>query len=361
MGSVPSGVVQACGALVVLLVLADVFFTVLLPASGRGPIRRPLSTLTWRGFAAVGRRLAVPRRRRLLTYSGPALITVTIATWLLLLVVGWSLVYLPALGGGVVASTGPTDTGWGTALYVSGFSLTTLGTGDVVPTSTPYRLLTVVEAAVGFSVFTMVLTYFLSIYGAITSRKTFGSSLHQQTFGSGSAAELLVGLADDDDLADARQQLSRLAEFLAHTFETHRSYPVLRYFHFRQERYALPRLLLVSLDGATLVRAALDGCRYRSLIRSAAVFGLVTAALQLLEELVPAAAATRPSPEEQRRWTARFEASVETLREAGLRVVTDRGEGAREYVALRARWDGPLRELSAAMLYDWDEMEAAVR
>jgi len=124
----------------------------------------------------------------------------------------------------------------------------------------------------------MVLTYFLSVYGAITSRKTFVSSLHQQTFGSGSAAELLAGLADDHDLTAARHQLTGLAGFLTHTFETHRSYAVLRYLHFREERHALPRLLLVSLDGATLVRAGLDGRRSRPLIRSAAVFGVARCA-----------------------------------------------------------------------------------
>lgn len=344
-----------------LLVLADVFFTVLFPASGHGPVRRPLSRLTWHAFARVGRRLPVLRRRQFLAYSGPVLITVTILTWVVLLVGGWAVIYHPALGHGIVAASGPTDTGWGTAVYYSGFALSTLGTGDVVPVTASYRVLTVVEAAAGFSVFTMVLTYFMSTYGAITSRKTFGTSLHQRTFGTGAPAQLLVGLAADDDLPDARQQLSGLAEFLTHTFETHRSYPVLRYFHFRQERYALPRLVLLALEGATLVRSALDGKRYRSLIRSAAVYELVTAGLQLLEELVPGAAPEQPSAAERARWQARFECCVETLRDAGLEVVTDVEQGTREYVDLRARWDAPLRALSADMLYDWNEMEVTAR
>ncbi len=37
-------------ATIVLAVLCDIFFTVLFPASGRGPIRKPLSRLTWACF-----------------------------------------------------------------------------------------------------------------------------------------------------------------------------------------------------------------------------------------------------------------------------------------------------------------------
>jgi len=351
------GVVQACGGLLVCLVLADVFFTVLFPASGRGPLRRPLSRWTWRGFAAVARRCSRASRRGLLGYSGPAQIVITVLVWIVLLVLGWALLFQPALGAGVVAASGPTDTGWATALYFSGFSLTTLGTGDVVPVTAAYRLLTVAEAGIGFTVFTLVLTYFMSVYGAITARKAFASSLYQRTYGTGASVQLLVGLAGDGALPDAREQLSQIAGFLAHTLETHRSYPVLRYFHFRQERYALPQMLLVALDAAALVRSALDPDRYRALIRSAAVFELSAAGVELLEELDPKAHEESPSPAVERRWEQHFAQAADELRAAGLQVVPDLRAGAKEYAALRQRWDAPLRALAHAMIYDWAEIE----
>ena len=149
---------QVAGGAVVLLTLTDVFFTVLFPASGHGPLRRPLSRQVWRLFATVGRRLPRGRRRRFLAYSGPVQISATILTWVTLLVAGWAMVFAPALGESVRASQGPTDTGFGTALYFSGFALTTLGTGDVVATTATYRVMTVAEAALGFSAFTMALT-----------------------------------------------------------------------------------------------------------------------------------------------------------------------------------------------------------
>ncbi|KQX69753.1 potassium channel family protein [Angustibacter sp. Root456] len=350
---------QVVGGACVTLVIADVFFTVLFPASGHGPIRRPLSKLTWRGFAMLARPMRHRTRRRFLAYSGPVQIAVTILVWVALLMVGWALVYQPALGHGISAAQGHTNTDFATALYYSGFSLTTLGTGDVIASTDLYRLLTIAEAALGFSAFTMVLTYFLSVYNALVSRKSFSATLHHRTFDTGDPVQLLVGLADDGDLPQSRPQLSTIAEFLTHTAETHRSYPVLRYFHFRQHRYALPRLLLLALDSATLVQTALAGDRYRGLIRSSAVYQLVAAGMQTLQELVPRAEAKSPDDERIAHWRSRFCAEVEVLRAAGLAVVADVQQGADEYVALRARWDAPLRTLSDEMLYDWKDIEVA--
>lgn len=345
------------GILVVGLVLLDVFYTVLFPASGHGPLRRPMSRWTWRLFAAVARRLADPRRRDFLAYSGPTQISLSIISWVVLLVVGWALVYHPALGSGIVASSGPTDTGWDTAIYVSGFTLSTLGTGDVIPVTGGYRILTVVESAVGFSIFTMVLTYFLSIYGAITSRKTFGSSLHHRTYDTGTATQLVVGISKMGEMGGGSEQLTELARFLTHTLETHRSYPVLRYFHFRDERYALPRLLLVSLDTATLLRSALAEQPYSRLLSSPVLFEVHGAALELLGELVPRAREGAAPGSRRSEWQEHFLCSVDVLRRNGLEVTDDLAGAAERYAGLRDGWDDRLRALAGAMVYEWDRVQ----
>jgi hypothetical protein len=155
---------QAAGALLVLAVLQDVFFTVLFPGSGRGLLRRPLARVTWAVVRTVARRVRDPdRRRRLLGYSGPVQITVGLAAWIVVLVAGWAMVFQPALGTGVVGSDGHTDPGWATAFYYSGYTLTTLGLGDVVAATGLYRLLTVAEAVIGFATVSMAITYFLSV------------------------------------------------------------------------------------------------------------------------------------------------------------------------------------------------------
>ena len=121
------------------------------------------------------------RRRNLLSFSGPVLFTISFMAWLMLLVIGWAMIYKPALGADITASSGPTDPSWATAIYYSGFNVTTLGVGDVSAKTALYRLLTVTEAATGFAFFSLVITYFLSVYSELTSRNAFAQGLHHLT------------------------------------------------------------------------------------------------------------------------------------------------------------------------------------
>lgn len=353
----PGVILSVIGAVIVLVTLLDVFLTVLYPASSRGPIRKPLSRFVWRGFRLIGRMTAGQRRRDLLAYSGPVVITVTLLVWLVLLVAGWAMIFKPALGSAVQASSGLTDTGWATALYFSGFNLTTLGVGDVSAKTGLYRMLTITEAAVGFAFFSMVITYFLSVYSNLTSRNAFAQGLHHLTGNTDDAAELLARIADGSDISAARQHLSSKAGFLREIHQTHRFYPVLRYFHYREPYYALPRILRTSLDTETLMRSALDRERYAREISSPAIGELFQAAISLMHELVPGAQPQQPSADEVAAWRKRYAGAVARLGSAGLQVRDDADAGADDYVALRSEWDSSVRELAAAMLYEWDSIE----
>lgn len=352
--------VQVAGVLLVLVTLGDIFFTVLFPASGHGPLRRPMTRATWHAFRAVARRLPSGRRHGFLAYTGPLLVGLSIAMWPVLLAAGWAMIYYPALGTGVVADGGPTSRDWGTAFYFSGFSLTTLGTGDVVPTGALWRWLCVTEAAVGFAVVSMVVTYFLSLYSAIVQRKTFAAGLDHRTQGRGDSPQLVIALAAQGGSSALVDQLSNTGEFLERTFQTHQSYPVLRYFHYRETRYALPRILLLTLDTATLLPAALEGEDRRRLSDGAAVALVYGAAQDLLHELVPDAFSDGNPVNDESEWHAGFARSVERFGAAGLRVRSD-PDAAGEYVERRRTWDRPLRALAAEMLYDWDDIETRPR
>lgn len=350
-------VLTAAGALLVLLVAQDVFFTVLFPASGRGIIRKPLSSALWHGFRVLGRTTRGDRRRALLSYGGPVIVAATMAGWVVLLAAGWAMIYKPALGTAIVASSGPTDTGWSTALYYSGYALTTLGMGDVVARTGPYRILTVVEAAVGFATFSMVITYFLSVYSSLTKRNAFAQALHQRTGGTDDAAELIVRLAEGSELPRVREHLASTADFLRGIYQTHRFYPVLQHFHYREPFYALPRILLTSLDGATLLRTALDERRYDRIVDSAEVREVFEAALTLVHELGPRKEEADAPAEDVAAWRERYARALARMAEVGLRVRPDPAAGADEYVAMRAEWSRPLRALAESMLYEWGAIE----
>jgi len=199
-----SWIARVVGVVLALAVGEDIFYTVLFPGSGRGVLRVPLGRGVWRLFRLAAR--AVPRRRdRLRAYSGPVLVTVNVAAWVLLLATGFAFIDWSALGSAIRASSGPTPTGFATALYYSAYALTTLGTGDIVAKTSLYRLLMVAEAALGFSTITLILTYFLSVYSALTRRDTFALSLQYRAAGTGDAAELLARLGPGGDFGGATQ------------------------------------------------------------------------------------------------------------------------------------------------------------
>jgi hypothetical protein len=349
---VPDVLSTVLGTLAVLTVLLDVFYTVLFPASGKGPVRKPLAAAVWQAFRALAGVVPESRRRALLTYAGPVQVLLTMLVWGGLLLVGWALVYLPALGGAIHAASGPTDTGFATALYYSGFTLTTLGTGDIVADTEPYRLLTIVQAATGFAVMTMVITYFLSVYSSLPSRNAFALELHQRTRGTDDAA-VLVAVLLTDAVASVTTQLNSTAGFLRDVAQTHRSYPVLRAFHYREDYYALPRLLLTSLETVTLIRSTLDPEEYGALLRASALDEMAAAARSLLDDLVRTQPAPQPSPAQDKRWRHRQQEAARTMADNDVAVRSSR-EAEDDYVALRARWDADLARLADSMLYRWD-------
>lgn len=79
----------------------------------------------------------------------------------------------------------------------------------------------------------MVITYFLSVYNGVTARKTFAAALHLWTGKTADAAALIAALAADGQLGNARGYLTDIGDSLLQIQQTHSSYPVLRYFHFR--------------------------------------------------------------------------------------------------------------------------------
>lgn len=357
-----SFVAQAAGWLIILLILIDVFLTVLYARAGSGLLSSRLNEGVWRLFRSTAR--VLPRGRdQFLSFAGPIALVTTGVLWIAGLVLGFALIVWPALGTGIQASQGPTPTSFGTALYFSGYGLTTLGTGDIVPKTDGYRLLLVVEAALGFSVLTLSITYFLSVYSALVRRNTFALRLHHRTHGTGDAARLLAHLGLQGDFTGARQDLSTVAGDLLNLLESHHFYPVLHYFRFQQSFYALPRMMFVSLNLAALIKSVLDQHRYRSLIYSAAVTEAWSGGLELLhvlsEVFLPSHAAElddQPSEATIAAWRQYHRNAVAQLQAAGINTCSDIEASFQCYAQLRQAWEPSVRAFAAHLAYPWQEI-----
>ena len=135
---------RVSGALVMGLVLLDVFLTVLYARIGTGLIAERAARLTWLTFRRAAE-AAGARRGTVLSFCGPAILLLYVLLWAFGLTLGAGLIIHPGLGTGVQAGNGPTPTDFLAALYAGGSSMAIVGASDFRPTTDAYRVVYLVN------------------------------------------------------------------------------------------------------------------------------------------------------------------------------------------------------------------------
>lgn len=346
----------ALGTAVVLLALADIFLSVLYARMGVGLLTPYMYRLTWRIMKAVSPGQGKGKGKNFfLSFAGPLMMVQTVVMWLTLLLVGFTLIHWPAMGSGVEATSGATPTDFWSTLYYSGYSLTTLGTGNFVPKTSPYRILMVLQAAIGFSVVTLTLTYFMSVYSALVRRNTLAQMLHHLSGGSGDPVQLVSGLASGGP-SDSRSELVQVGSSVLDLLESHHSYPVLHYFRMRDPRYAMSKIAYLTLESATLIRTAL-GPSYDTLKSSAAMNLFWGSGYDLLQQTEGSLlGGGSPSGVDHVDAQERLGQSISSLAAAGIDT-SESEEALPGYLDAREKWIGTTRAFSDMMAYEWSDIE----
>lgn len=349
---------QTIGIGLIIIAAIDIFITVLYPRTGNSIVSLPLGRGIWQVFRWLARWL---KSDRLMAYCGSVVLVVVAIFWIALFIIGFALVVWSMLGEEIVASQGKTPTDFGTAIYYSGFNFTTLGIGDLVPQSTICRLLTILQAGLGFATFTVTLTYLLSVLNALTQRNLFALSLHHRTATKGNAAELLLSWGIGGEFDNGKQDITNMARDLLQLLESHNSYPVLHYFRFPEPHYSLARMLLITMDAATLIKTALCDREYKSLIHSTAVTELQSSGLytlkQLADSFLPQGAIKSYSCEAQ--WREWYYYVIQRLQFEGIKTPEDIETGADKYVSLRREWNSEVAAFAKHMAYRWSDIASA--
>ena len=157
------------GALLVLVVLREVFHTLFHP-SGQGGLTMLAFRAVWglTGRAGAGAR----------SLAGPLAIALVIALWVAGLVVGFALVYWPSMPESFIYSETlepAAEDGFVDAVYYSWVTQATLGYGTIAPEQGVFRILGPLQATLGFAVFTLVVTWVLSVYPALHRQRAIAS------------------------------------------------------------------------------------------------------------------------------------------------------------------------------------------
>lgn len=223
----------ALGIALLALALRDIFETLFHPL-GRGAVGRYIARGVWRGTRRLG--------AGAIGLAGPLAYIAVLASWTLMLVVGWALIFLPHLPDGFSFDPGldPADhTGFAEALYISLVNISSLGYGDISPEAAGLRILGPVETIFGLGLLTASIAWLVSIYNALSRRDTFAHEVHLTR---AAESELALKLADaDPELLE--RMLTSFAEQLIATRRDLIHFPIVHYFRSEDDRIALSQLL----------------------------------------------------------------------------------------------------------------------
>jgi hypothetical protein len=250
-------VVAIIAIFLIIGVLWDAFETVMLPrrVSRKFRLTRLIYRTTWLPFLLTAPRIHDARLRdRILGPYGPLSLIFLLATWMILLIVGYATLQWTA-DSHLANPTGPVT--FGTELYLSGTTIFTLGLGDVVPLSTLARFITVIEAATGFGLLALVIGYLPVLYQAFSRREVNISLLDARAGSPPSAVEMLRRHCENDR-EGLTQFLRDWERWAAELLESHLSYPFLGYFRSQHENQSWVAALTMIMDVCAIVTVGIN-------------------------------------------------------------------------------------------------------
>ncbi|MFE9021107.1 potassium channel family protein [Streptomyces sp. NPDC007808] len=165
--------VSLLGAGLVMLTLRDLFHTLWHPTR-HGGLSRLVMTAMWR----LARRLRT--RRRVVGLVGPLAMVTVVSMWAATVILGWAVVYWPHMPEAFTFSAGSEaaqEPALLDSLYLSLVTVATLGLGDIAPGEGWLRLVSPLEALVGFALLTATVSWVLEIYPALTRRRVLAIRL----------------------------------------------------------------------------------------------------------------------------------------------------------------------------------------
>ncbi|MFJ4007413.1 potassium channel family protein [Streptomyces sp. NPDC090023] len=165
--------VSLVGAGLVLVTLRDLFHTLWHPTR-HGGLSRLVMTALWR----LARRFRA--RRRVVGLVGPLALVTVVSLWTAAIVLGWAVVYWPHMPGSFAFSPGSRAAQQPSLLdsvYLSLVTVATLGLGDIAPAEGWLRVVSPLEALMGFVLLTATVSWVVEIYPALTRRRVLAVRL----------------------------------------------------------------------------------------------------------------------------------------------------------------------------------------
>lgn len=247
------------GVIMVVVVLWDVFETIILPRRVARRIRltRLFYQASWKPWSAIARTIHSKKRREAwLGFFGPLSLVALLVCWAVGLVFGFAMLHW-AIGSHLSSLQGASR--FAVDLYMSGTTFFTLGLGDVAPLGTGARAITVIEACTGFGLLALVIGYFPVLYQSFSRREVHIAMLDARAGTPPTAAELLRRHREGESMHALDLLLRDWEHWAADLLESHLSYPVLCFFRSQHDNQSWLAALTTVLDTCSLAMVGIEG------------------------------------------------------------------------------------------------------
>ena len=238
------------GLAIVVLTGYDVAVTELAVSKGPGPITKVVSRSLWRVCRGVNRRLGVSV---LLRAAGPLVILTILWTWLVVMIVGWGLVF--GQEGSLLEDGEALQPAFGRIHYAASLVLGR-GGSSFEPAAGVWRFAEQLASLVGVAFVGMAVAYVLPVISAVIHKRQVAVSIW--ALGTSPVA-VLTRAWNGRDFGELDLHLLALTPEIARLSQQHFAYPVLAYFHSGDRDTALAPSIVVLDETLMLLESAIDG------------------------------------------------------------------------------------------------------
>ena len=219
------------GIAVLLLVVTDLVLTTFAP-SGSGLFSDRLRRWIWSAFLKLSGRKG---SSEILNYAGPVTVVIWLTGWMLLIWAGNALIYISDPDS-IVSAANMRSTTWMEKVYFTGYTLSTLGSGEFIPYSTGWQFYSAFISFSGFIFITVALTYLYSVVTNDINRRKVSLKIYHT---GSTPQEILLRFWNGRDFSRLTNDLTTISEQILQVAQNHMAYPVLHNFHSTKREVSL--------------------------------------------------------------------------------------------------------------------------
>ena len=225
---------------VILLITATDLINTSLSVQGAGFLSKRIAKFIWSILLRLNRNMG---NKKILERSGVIILVSIIANWLLLIWFSATLMFMSQTDSlkNVETNTATTVV---SKIFFTGYTLSTLGLGDIEPNGDFWEVLTAVLSFTGLILISIAITYLIPVVSAEIEKRKI--SVFITTLGC-SVDEILVNYWNGKNFKELELPFQNLTHMVIHHAQNHKVYSVLHFFHTSNKKEAFV-LNITNLD-----------------------------------------------------------------------------------------------------------------